>query len=68
MIDVLNPGICATCMHMTIICSDRGAIFYRCLLSDHDPQFPRYPRLPVRICKGWTEKAEGAADFDEVDG
>lgn len=67
MIDPISPGICATCLHVTIIRSDRGTIFYRCRLSDHDPKFSRYPRLPVRICKGWKENCERAIDLDRVE-
>ena len=33
--------------------SDREAIFYRCSLSATDPQFPKYPRLPVLNCPGY---------------
>jgi hypothetical protein len=45
-------GLCSGCVHMREISSDRGAIFYRCALSDTDPRFPKYPRLPVLHCSG----------------
>ncbi len=38
---------------MRQVTSDRGATFYRCALSDTDPRFPRYPRLPVLECAGY---------------
>jgi hypothetical protein len=44
-------------MNMKIIRLDRGSVFYRCMLSDKDPRFPKYPRLPVVSCTGWS-KAE----------
>jgi hypothetical protein len=46
-------GLCATCVNMKPIRSDRGSLFYRCLLSDKNPAFPKYPRLPVLRCVGW---------------
>jgi hypothetical protein len=45
-------GLCSDCIHMREVSSDRGATFYRCALSDTDPRFPKYPRLPVLRCSG----------------
>ena len=55
-----RAGLCATCRHGKGIVSDRGSVFLRCMLSDRDPAFPRYPRLPVLSCAGWsaTESSE----------
>jgi hypothetical protein len=47
-------GLCAACLHVETICSDRGSIFYRCRLSARDPRFPKYPRLPVLSCPGYA--------------
>ncbi|HEX3744224.1 MAG TPA: hypothetical protein VHW09_09850 [Bryobacteraceae bacterium] len=47
-------GLCATCTHARTVTSDRGAIFTLCGLSKTDPHFPKYPRLPVLACTGWT--------------
>jgi hypothetical protein len=66
MTDDINPGICVNCKHMTVVRSDRGVIFYRCLLSDQDHHFPKYPRLPVRVCKGWAEDDKESADFGDT--
>lgn len=49
----MNVGLCATCVHVKIIRSDRGSVFYRCGLSDTDSRFPKYPRLPVIQCSGY---------------
>jgi len=38
---------------MRQVTSDRGSIFYQCQLSIADPGFPKYPRLPVLICRGY---------------
>ncbi len=47
-------GLCASCSHVRTIRSPRGSTFYRCALSDKDPRFAKYPRLPVLRCEGWT--------------
>jgi hypothetical protein len=49
----MNAGLCSTCLHARIITSDRGSTFLRCGLSDTNPSFPKYPRLPVIACTGW---------------
>ena len=37
--------------------SDRGSIFLFCERSKTDPQFPKYPRLPVLRCAGYVHLA-----------
>jgi uncharacterized protein (TIGR00290 family) len=49
-----RAGLCATCFHAKVVASDRGSVFIKCLLSDKNPEFPRYPRLPVSTCAGWS--------------
>lgn len=49
-------GLCFYCLHARKIQSDRGSTFYRCKLSDTDPNFVKYPRLPVIRCNGYREK------------
>jgi len=51
-------GLCATCGHMSRITSDRGSVFYLCELSKVDPNFPKYPRLPVLQCSGYAAGEE----------
>ena len=51
-------GLCATCKHSRRITSDRGSIFYLCLLHASDPRFPKYPRLPVLACTGYQRAEE----------
>lgn len=48
-------GLCAHCVHVTLIRSDRGSIFYLCKLAASDPHFPKYPRLPVLVCSGYEK-------------
>lgn len=47
-------GLCLTCAHSRKIESDRGSLFFLCKLSEANPAFPKYPRLPVFSCPGYT--------------
>jgi hypothetical protein len=47
-------GLCAECAEARRVESARGATFWLCRRSDRDPAFPRYPRLPVLRCAGFT--------------
>ena len=51
-----RAGLCATCVHAEVIRTDRGSTFFRCRLSVTRPEFPRYPRLPVIACGGWSAR------------
>jgi hypothetical protein len=46
-------GLCARCTHAKTVTTPRST-FWRCMLSDVDPRFDRYPRLPVLACAGFT--------------
>jgi hypothetical protein len=48
-----DPGLCASCVHARVIGGARSA-FWLCELSRTDPRFPRYPRLPVLRCDGYS--------------
>jgi GrpB-like predicted nucleotidyltransferase (UPF0157 family) len=50
-------GLCASCAHSRRIESERGSLFWLCQLSTSDPRFPKYPRLPVVSCAGYSAKA-----------
>ena len=49
-------GLCANCIHARTISSAKGSQFLLCQLSQSDPTFPRYPRLPVLRCAGYKPK------------
>ena len=49
-------GLCLDCRHSRRIESDRGSTFYQCTRSALDPDFPKYPRLPVIECSGFDPK------------
>jgi hypothetical protein len=46
-------GLCADCIHARVVESSKGSAFLLCQLSKTDPQFPKYPRLPVWSCSGY---------------
>ena len=53
-----RAGLCADCTHALQIESNRGSAFLLCQLSRSDPQFAKYPRLPVLSCRGYTKNAK----------
>ena len=54
-----NPrsGLCSDCVHARLIDSSKGSQFLLCQLSQSDPAFPKYPRLPVLACSGYSPKS-----------
>jgi hypothetical protein len=48
-------GLCAGCRHARRLPTKGGSTIYRCSLSDRDPAFPKYPRLPVASCSGFAK-------------
>jgi hypothetical protein len=55
--DPIIPGLCGHCQHARLMESDRGSVFLRCELALTDSRFPKYPRLPVLICAGYSRNA-----------
>jgi hypothetical protein len=55
-------GLCLDCANVKVVRSDRGSIFYSCRLSATDSGFPKYPRLPVLICRGYLQKVNPNAE------
>jgi hypothetical protein len=51
-----RAGLCADCVNSRRIESDRGSMFFLCELSNADPRFPKYPRLPVLACSGYRRQ------------
>jgi hypothetical protein len=52
-----SAGLCAACLHASLIVSGRGSRFVLCERSRTDPLFPRYPSLPVVACTGFETRA-----------
>jgi hypothetical protein len=53
---VVGAGLCANCGHARVIESARGSKFVLCGLAATDARFPKYPRLPVLQCVGYSPK------------
>jgi hypothetical protein len=51
-----RAGLCGNCQHAGRIESDKGSVFVRCELSLVDPNFAKYPRLPVLVCDGYEPR------------
>lgn len=49
-------GLCNTCVHQQLVPNRRGSVFSLCRRSKTDPSFPRYPRIPVRECRGFEAR------------
>lgn len=50
--DRLDPaiGLCSTCRHGREIVSGKGSKFLLCEFSQVNPEYRRYPQLPVCAC------------------
>jgi hypothetical protein len=59
-----EAGLCADCVNARWIESSRGSHFVLCELSRSDPQFAKYPRLPVLSCAGYQPSGEPAKITD----
>jgi hypothetical protein len=57
-----SVGLCARCVHARRVISSRTSVFYLCRLSEVDARFPKYPRLPVLQCSGFSEPETSAAE------
>jgi hypothetical protein len=53
-------GLCDRCRHQRLVATTRGSRFSLCERSRSDPAYPKYPRLPVRDCRGFEPRAAGA--------
>lgn len=60
----VTAGLCTSCVHVKLIPSSRGSVFYQCQLSFTDPRFPRYPRLPVLTCAGYQPQERQGKRMD----
>lgn len=56
-------GLCSDCQHCRIVKSERS-VFYMCRLALTNPEYRKYPPLPVLRCAGHTPAlpADAAAD------
>jgi len=61
-VELRRVGLCLDCQNARQMTSDRGSVFFRGALSESDPRFPKYPRLPVVECSGFARKPSGASE------
>ncbi len=52
-------GLCDSCAHQQLVPNTRGSVFSLCLRSRSQPEYPRYPRLPVLNCAGHEPRRVG---------
>ena len=52
-------GICDTCVHQQLVRNTRGSVFSLCRRSRTEPEYPRYPRMPVLECAGHEPRPAG---------
>ncbi|WP_152627000.1 hypothetical protein [Streptacidiphilus melanogenes] len=55
-----HPGLCLGCRHRLLNETRRGTAYLRCGLATTDETLPRYPRLPVRECRGFAAAEDQA--------
>jgi len=53
---VQGAGLCAVCVNAMLIESGKGSRFILCEESRRDPEYPKYPRLPVRECAAFRRR------------
>ena len=58
---MIEAGLCARCIHKKEIRSDRDSVFIMCLRSFREPEYLKYPRLPVVRCAGFEESNRPSA-------
>jgi hypothetical protein len=46
-------GLCNLCLHQRVVGNTRGSSFSMCERHRTDPDYPKYPRLPVVECRGF---------------
>jgi hypothetical protein len=54
-----EAGLCSVCRHAHVVQTRKGSAFYRCRLSETDPEYARYPPLPVLRCGGFVPLIQG---------
>ena len=50
-------GLCRSCRYSHAVEVPRTT-FWRCRRSATDPSFPKYPPLPVRLCRGYESRGD----------
>ncbi|MDQ3720919.1 MAG: hypothetical protein M3350_09110 [Actinomycetota bacterium] len=53
-------GLCDACRHQRVVRTGRGSEFSLCERAKADRSFPKYPRVPVRECRGYERRPDPA--------
>ncbi|MBI5103378.1 MAG: hypothetical protein HZB46_00010 [Solirubrobacterales bacterium] len=48
-------GLCDRCANQRLVTTGRGSTFSMCLCHKTDPDWPKYPRMPVLQCPRFRE-------------
>jgi hypothetical protein len=48
-------GLCSDCRYTKAIVSGKGSQFFICLRAEADPDYSKYPRLPMLQCSGYEQ-------------
>lgn len=57
----VSMSLCDSCTHARVVTSGHGSRFLRCGRSDTEPEYVRYPQLPVQSCDGFSSPQVVAA-------
>jgi hypothetical protein len=49
-------GLCDDCRHQRLVPNTRGSVFSLCERSRTEPEFRRYPPIPVLSCPGFEQR------------
>jgi hypothetical protein len=53
-------GLCDRCTHQKLITSGRGSVFSLCRIGLSDPDWPKYPPMPVTACPRFEPSSDNA--------
>jgi hypothetical protein len=53
-------GLCDRCVHQQLVTSGRGSVFSLCRQGLKDPDWPKYPPMPVLRCPRYAPAEPGA--------
>jgi hypothetical protein len=67
-IDAEKIGLCLDCEYARQVEGKDGAVYFMCERSLTDPNFPKYPRLPVRRCSGYVKQMRETVDRTRPEG
>ncbi len=60
-------GLCGRCKHHRVVGNRKGSRFYLCERAKEDPEYARYPSLPVLECRGYEYAGPNPWDAFEAE-